>query len=568
MVKIEVVIKLLRGRKVPAKYVVPLLPLINPSYESHNHRNKPSIERCRQMRFLELLTGASALAATTFGFRECEIGQNRRFRRGCFDLPARRQHVTFLFTSPKPSTGSRKPLFNSTIPQTPSIIRSSHSIGTKSLTSDKFQKVERLIRAMRSPQEVNTWMNRLVPLDDTSIIPTNPFQKLTWRDEINFIRLLRSIDAIDAIFTFIIHFSQSSSVIVYNTALDALARARTSSTQRHEDCTRLIELMDQRGIRPTSYTFTCLLHSVDGPKATLETMEKIQSFYNVAVIGANIYEAAILASNRNPNDRGNKAGPSQSWETALNLFVRLRQGGHDPSPQTYEALLRACARAGQVRIALALLEEIKGNVKLQPIPSGIWDAVLNVCALTGRFNEALRVVHDMLNQGCRLSSAHCYRLLTLFAKTGKDKLALQILDAMTGKSTGLILGAHANNSNLLLTIPQTNPTLVMINAALAACARAGNDVDSFALFSRLQSGEFQDPKVIDEVLRPDELSYNTVLSSCKDPNKARELVKEVKNDRKSERARFEPHILILTIFDSLRCDYLDAIDTALYRRPM
>jgi hypothetical protein len=108
----------------------------------------------------------------------------------------------------------------------------------------------------------------------------------------------------------------------------------------------------------------------------------------------------------------------------------------------------------------------------------------------------------------------------------------------------------------------------MINAALAACARAGNDVDSFALFSRLQSGEFQDPKVIDEVLRPDELSYNTVLSSCKDPNKARELVKEVKNDRKSERARFEPHILILTIFDSLRCDYLDAIDTALYRRPM
>ena len=69
--------------------------------------------------------------------------------------------------------------------------------------------------------------------------------------------------------------------------------------------------------------------------------------------------------------------------------------------------------------------------------------------------------------------------------------------------------------------------LVALNTILGSCSKAFNFNAARTLVNRMKEGEFSVPRTT-QTIYPDEISYSLLLSSCRDPSAAKEILKEVK----------------------------------------
>jgi pentatricopeptide repeat protein len=407
------------------------------------------------------------------------------------------QEPDFVISNPGISRIGRKEFQNRTQP-------SNHQISK----DQAWEKVDRL----GSSQYIDAWMEKLAVASKTTSLSS--FETWSVRHQIDFIRLLQSRGAYASIMIFVKHFSFD--VYVYTTAISAMAL----SQQHRKKALVLLDEMDKRKILPTAYTFTALICSVDGPDDTRNIMKKLNTYQKVRLT-VEIYDSAIHACRRTPKG----ALPSnKDWQTALNLFQQMRRNRITPTTKTYVALLQVLARTGQVKMAVTLLEEIQNTPGLHA-DDRVWGAAMNVCAQAGDYQEAIRLIMEMQQLDCRPNTRHCSSLLKAFARAGQDKLALRALDMML---------APPGSSNLpfdgggqLFTLPPTPPDLVALNTVLAACSKVGNFNDTMALFKRIKAGEFREDNT-GQPISLDQISFHSVLSSCRSPKIARELVKEVR----------------------------------------
>lgn len=367
-----------------------------------------------------------------------------------------------------------------------------------------------------SAKEINTWIQKLASDTLTKNQPS-PFQSWSMKDQNELIRLLKGRGAYQAIVTFMEHLGEQN-VYLYTTSIFALAL----SPSHRKEAVSILDLMDSRRIQPTSLTFVALIGSVDGPAATVEMMKRIDKYKKVK-LNSEVYHSAIYACCRIP---AGATSPERDWQTAITFFQQMRRKRIAPTTKTYAALMHVLSRTGQIKITLSLLRELQATPGLRA-DDRVWGAAINVCAQAGDYQEAIVLINEMNGSGYRANLRHCSTFLKALAKAGKETLALQALEMMLGQSDAAI--SSGEEEQLGFYLPPTPPDLVAVNTVMAACSKAGNFNATKVLFERLKAGDFRDAATF-KAISPDGISYHTVLASCKSPELARELVKEVRTD--------------------------------------
>jgi pentatricopeptide repeat protein len=367
-----------------------------------------------------------------------------------------------------------------------------------------------------SGKEINSWMQKLASNTLTKN-ESSPFQSWSMKDQNELIRLLKERGAYQGIVVFMEHFGEQN-VYLYTTSIFALAL----SPSHRKEAESILDLMDDRRIQPTSLTFVALIGSVDGPAATTEMMKRIDKYKKVK-LNSEVFHSAIYACCRIP---AGATSPERDWQTAISFFQQMRRKRIAPTTKTYAALMQVLSRTGQIKITLSLLRELQATPGLQA-DDRVWGAAINVCAQVGDYQEAIALINEMNRSGFRANLRHCSTFLKALAKSGQEKLALQALEMMLGRNDTAIMSDKEERLGFYL--PPTPLDLVAVNTVMAACSKAGNFNSTKLLFERLKAGDFRDAAT-DKPISPDRISYHTVLSSCKSPKLARELVKEVRAD--------------------------------------
>ena len=383
-----------------------------------------------------------------------------------------------------------------------------------------FQEARRLLIDTRTLHEIADWMKHIVQQNV-------PFE-LDPKEGPEFIKELAKRNAFDTVLIFLRQLSDRS-VFVYTSAISVLAN---SKTMRHE-AMELLDEMNDNGVQPNTYTFTALFNSVDGAQASTKLLERIRKDYPQVMIRVEVYNAAIHACSR---------GDRQDWNTALNFFFQMKSHGIKPNQPTFASLLHTCARAGQLLVALSLLQEIK----LTMVPNvKVWGAALNACAQAGNYKEATNILHDMQEMGISPTTWHLSALLTALARAGQLELALQMLGGMEDGNP-IVFPVAGGNKKLIL--PPVPLDLVAINTVLFACAKVENSQAAKDLLEKLKSGYYTtwDSNNNKVPILPDEISYNAVLSACRDPSEAKAIVKEMRMSRRHRHGATPPSHITFT----------------------
>lgn len=84
---------------------------------------------------------------------------------------------------------------------------------------------------------------------------------------------------------------------------------------------------------------------------------------------------------------------------------------------------------------------------------------------------------------------------------------------------------------LIVTVLQYLPSgfHTALNTILAACSKAGDFSAARELLDRMKNAEFLWPGTSHPIM-PDEISYSLLLSSCRDPQMAKSILKEVRTE--------------------------------------
>ena len=171
----------------------------------------------------------------------------------------------------------------------------------------------------------------------------------------------------------------------------------------------------------------------------------------------------------------------RDWRTA----VALLRGSEAPRDQRmYAAVAGACARAGEWREALALLDEMRAE-GVKPNAYN-YSAALKACARCGQWEQALQLLEVMESVDGVRPNLVCYTAAMAACDVGEQPdRALQLLDELARKW-------------------RLRPDAKAFTAALSACGRAGRADDALTLLARMRGAG----------LRPDAHALNAAVTAC------------------------------------------------------
>ena len=445
-----------------------------------------------------------------------------------------------------------------------------------------YLEIEALWRSARSPEEINLWLVRrnmqFTQCNNNDNITTtnnnvNPL-KLHPNEQTQIIKELAKRSAFDQILYFLTYFSDHS-VYVYSSAISSLAQ---SKEKRHsQQAFQLLQQMNQHGVRPNKFTFTALFHHIHGAKDAKVFLQSLRQQNYKEVDTIEVYNAAIHACTRRQPQWHDANGTTASaantamedpdaWQTALHLYRTMRTLGLVPNRSTYSSLMLACAHAGQVKIAMALLDD------MPMLPNDVvWGAALTVCAKVGDYQQSMLILQKMHALGAVATTRHVSAHLAALAKSGRDVACLKVLEALQQKRPIEFDHVDAESGGRRQLVLQPVPLdLVIVNTVIYACAQAGNYNDARRLLADLKNGEYvaaqaapaavvpnsrndhfhgtkniSPPAVV--VLQPDEITYNTVISACTDAAQVKALVKEMRMSRRHRQGQVPPTAKTYTV---------------------
>jgi pentatricopeptide repeat protein len=354
------------------------------------------------------------------------------------------------------------------------------------------------------------------------------------RDQTSLIRLLGAKGCYKAMMNLLRNLAKimdvSAQQYAYTAAITSLAQA--SNPRIKVQAIKLLDEMDVNAIPPNTYTFTAAFLAVDGGKAAIELLKRAKEHTDSIEIDVHLYNSCIHACSRNGDDGKN------GWQNALSLFrQQMPRDGIQPNEQTYASLLHACAKAGQLRVALSIFDEMKRNSKVPLKLNKVWGAALRACATAGNSKKAMEVIGEMIQSGVRPNTLHLNSVLAALSKEDNDVGALELVENMqAGTLENLFQTDSTGDSEIDKednTGESTMPDLVSVNTVLTSFAHANNYVGAKAFFERLIAGEFTSRKGDTRyTIFPDIISYNTLLSACDNPREAISILEEVSSRRK------------------------------------
>ena len=364
------------------------------------------------------------------------------------------------------------------------------------------------------------------------------------RDQSNLIRLLGSkgVGAYTTMLKLLHHLVNDASMSVsgcqyaYTAAIIVLAKS--SSKRWKAQAIALLDEMDSKHIEPNTYTYTAAFHAVDGGKAALELLNRAKRKRSTVhsesetVEGAmsmpmsiHLYNGAIHACSRSSDIDGKNHG----WQAALSIFrTQMPSDGVAPNEITYVSLLHACAKAGQLKVAMSIFDEVKSTTNMSESSINIWGAALRACATTGNSKKAMEVMGEMIRGGIVPTTLHYNYVLSALAKEGEDGMAVEFFDRiLVGTVYGIFVSGIEESESSLQSC-NAMPDLVSVNTVLTSFVKSANFTAAKHFFGRLKRGEFMYNRLDSRaVIRPDVISYNSLLSVCTDPNEAKIIMQEV-----------------------------------------
>jgi pentatricopeptide repeat domain-containing protein 1 len=412
------------------------------------------------------------------------------------------------------------------------LLRKSSSLDWYIRQLDRFQ----------DPIEVEAWM--------TTHQQQQPNATLSWkvRDQIGLIKylssrqaplsILRHVENLDS------HFDLSPDALVkiYTTGLFSIATSSSSlsSTNTAKIAWSIMDLMDKHNVAPTTLTFAAVLQNIrsNGPLAVMDTMRTFEKRYPAIAWDETVYQAAISACRSTHTNDQNENG--KTWQTALQLMQQMqRRHRIQPSSQTYLAVLEVLADTGKIPMIRSIIRQwinSKQNEKdIDKYQERIWATAINTCARVGDFRQATEFIQEIKAPNLR----HCTSLLKAFANADQGHLAAEALQLMARGEEERSSAMAVPGCPKPLFLPAIHPDLVAINTVISAATRVGNYEAAQALFDRLRNGEFLDPEAdntndqfSEKVLSPDRITYHSLLAGCNDPERAKQIIKEMRLSRR------------------------------------
>jgi len=444
--------------------------------------------------------------------------------------------------------------------------------------------VTRKIDTFGSPDEIEKWIAE--QLRDQLRNNTSHSFWANWNvhEQVKFVKYLQKRHSFASILLFLSIFDydnakrhganpsdnsgmQQNLVKVYTTALFAIPSTFDQSpyddTEFHRKRTvlKILDQMQRNHVSATTLTYVAIFKNLQGNPADVIEMIRFLEKRELQLPkseriswNADVYHAAIYAcrshihNSRRTGQRMTNTSPTNfvnNWQTALNLMHHMQRRGIKPNSKTYLAILDVMA---QNKAKLPVIKSIV-NQWIHARAAGrcddteedrIWAMALNACAVTGDVCQALQLIEDM-SKTCKPNLRHCTALLKSFARAkgaGQDRLVMIALDAMMGNKTAA-LEMQDSNKQYRVVLPRTDLDLVALNIILSIVVKAGSFENAQLLFHRIQDGEFVDAK--GKKISPDRITYHNFLAGCRNPEVAKETIKEMRMSRRNRYGAIPPN---------------------------
>lgn len=345
-------------------------------------------------------------------------------------------------------------------------------------------------------------------------------QFMTPRDQSDLIRLLGKSELYAYIIQFLnfLNGSKRDKMYSYTTAIHVFA-----SSKFKERAIQLLDEMEEQQIIPNTYTYTATFLALDNASDCLNLLSRArqQGRRSPDLINVHLYNAAIHACSRDKK---------YGYNYAISIFRQMPRDNVRPNTQTFASLLHACAQSNKLKIALAIFDEMMRTPGIDMMQADkAWLAALEACVFAKNGSKAIEVLEKMLivcGNAALPSTLHLNMVLSALAKEGQHQTASSLLE-------------HMHNGTLSHFFPSMEPAfdrnfvdLVSVNTVLSSFAKMKKFEGARELFDRLKDGEFKsfEPNGEMTVLKPDIISYNTLLSSCDNPVDAKNIVLEVSSN--------------------------------------
>ena len=343
-------------------------------------------------------------------------------------------------------------------------------------------------------------------------------QFMTPRDQSDLIRLLGKSKLYQQIIDFLKHLngSKNDKIYSYTTAILAL-----SSSKFKKRAIQLLDEMEQQQIIPNTYTYTAAFLSLDDATECIDLLSRArrQGRTYKGLVNVHLYNAAIHSCSRDK---------IYGYHYAISIFRQMPRDNIKPNSQTFASLLHVCAQSNKLKIALAIFDEMMHTPGIDMLRADkAWLAMLEACAFAKNGGKAMEVLEKMLIMcGNRAlpNILHFNTVLSALAKEGRHETASSLLDHMHNGTLSHIF------PGIGITFDKYFIDLVSINTVLSSFAKSKDFEGANALFHKLKNGDFKSLDQNDEiiVLKPDIISYNTLLSICQNPEDAKSIVMEVR----------------------------------------
>jgi len=252
----------------------------------------------------------------------------------------------------------------------------------------------------------------------------------------------------------------------------------------------------------------------------------VENFMSLCLFLLAVSAAAFSAEREAGRAIARHASDGQ-WRKALQLLRTLPDRGVTVNVIHYNAVIKACSRSGQWKLAIALLREMTGSIKDSPTAApaaDAWSFSTAISALSAAPQEVgWQTCLELLEQMPEASTAAHNAALRLAGRDGTAdgaRRTLQMLRKMAANgpppdllSFNLVINAFKARGEwkpaleLLAELEihaSLRPDVVSYSSAIAAIAPTGNWREACRLLDRMRAAN----------VPPNEFSYGAAISAC------------------------------------------------------
>ncbi|CAM9889222.1 unnamed protein product, partial [Ectocarpus fasciculatus] len=186
---------------------------------------------------------------------------------------------------------------------------------------------------------------------------------------------------------------------------------------------------------------------------------------------------------------------SPRWQVSLSILQEMRDDATvAPDVYTFNAALMACAHGRQIRLAFALLSEMR-EAGIKP-DLFTFSHLATACGHDGKWEMAFSLIDEMRAEGIRPSCVAYNAVIVACGNAGEHARAVGVLEKMREEGVQLTEGTYS--------------------AAIAACGKARQWEGALDLLEEMKEGR--------DNLEPNEYCYNSAISACEKSSRWQEAL--------------------------------------------